>query len=263
MRVNEPLQERIQLYLKGLLPPDEVTQFEGEIEQNEELKDEVQLQREVNALLQLYGNRETLKGKLDAIADEYEAESEEESEATTAPPKTISFTQRMRPLLAIAAILVLVVGAYFVLNNQDDPQRLYAKHFTPYTNTLTVRGVEDTTAIANAEKTAMQQYENQAFDQAAATFDQLTRLNPADQNTYLFYAGVARLANQQPKEAIQHLQTVAGTDNPYREQAQWYIALAYLKDNDIDQAKNSLDKIANQSVHDRKKDAQQLLKALQ
>jgi hypothetical protein len=62
---------------------------------------------------------------------------------------------------------------------------------------------------------------------------------------------------------LQHLQTVAGTDNPYREQAQWYIALAYLKDNDIDQTKNSLDKIANQSVHDRKKDAQQLLKALQ
>lgn len=262
MRLNEQLQEQIQLYLKGLLPPEEAAKFEVEIEQNEELKDEVQLQREVNALIQIYAHRETLKKKLDRIAEELEVESNETVEENTAPPKTISFTQRMRPFLAVAAILLLVVGAYFVLFNQPTPEQLFAKHFTPYDNTLTVRGVDDTTAIAHAETDAMKYYENQDFGRAALTFDQLIQLNPADQTTYRFYAGIARLANQQPKESIQYLQPVADSDNPYQEQAQWYIALAYLKDNDHQSAKKLLGKIANQSVHDRKKEAQQILKSL-
>lgn len=253
MRLNEQLQEQIEKYVAGILPPPDAAQFEEEMNQSEALQKEVQLQREVHLLINLYGKQKAAKAKITQIAAEVAAE-----EGT----KTVSMFQKMRPMLAIAAVLVLTIAAYFIFANQTDPLRLYAKNFTPYANTLTVRGETDTSAIARAEVAAMQQYQNQQYPQAAATFEQLTQLNPKDLNTYNFYAGIALLANMQAADALPKLQAVAQNNNPYKEQAEWYIALAYLQSKDKAKAKELLTQIAAQSVHDRKTEAQKLLKSL-
>lgn len=255
MRLDEQLQERIAQYVAGLLPPQETAQFEQEIQQNEALQAEVQLQREVQTLITLYGKQQAAKNKIEQIAATLTAGEE--------GTKTVSMFQKLRPILAIAAVLVLAVGAYFIFSEQTkDPQQLFAQNFSPYANTLTVRGMADTSTIAKTETEAMQYYQNQQYPQAAATFNQLAQMNPKDQNTYDFYAGISLLANLQATDALQKLQTVAGNNNPYQEQAQWYMALAYLQNKDTNKAKELLQQMAAQSIHDRKADAQKLLKSL-
>ncbi|OWY26165.1 hypothetical protein C7N43_36700 [Sphingobacteriales bacterium UPWRP_1] len=254
MRLNEQLQDRIAQYVAGLLPPPEAAAFEQEMQQNEALQAEVQLQREVHTLITLYGKQQAAKSKIAQIAADA---------ATEEGTKTISMFQKLRPILAIAAILVLAAGVYFIFSpSSNNPQELFAQHFSPYANTLTVRGVADTSSVAKTETEAMQYYQNQQYPQAAAAFDRLTQMNPKDQNTYDFYGGISLLANLQTAEAMQKLQTVAGSNNPYQEQAEWYIALAYLQNKNTEKAKELLQQITAKSVHDRKADAQDLLKSL-
>ena len=74
-----------------------------------------------------------------------------------------------------------------------------------------------------------------------------------------FYLGISRLVSNQPSAAIDSLRrTIALGDSPFREDAHFYLAKAYLKTGNVDEAVKEL-KNALQLRGERAAEAEQLL----
>lgn len=72
--------------------------------------------------------------------------------------------------------------------------------------------------------------------------------------------GSAYLGADQQSEAIKTFSVIPSGSTAYQS-AQWYLALAYLKDNQVDEAKTILEALAKQGERTYPRKAKELLKA--
>ena len=71
----------------------------------------------------------------------------------------------------------------------------------------------------------------------ATAFQQLSQNDPND-ISYQFYLAVAQLGAKENDASITLFQKIIATENhPFKEQSQWYLALAFLQNNNIESAK--------------------------
>ena len=101
-------------------------------------------------------------------------------------------------------------------------------------------------------------YEAQNYHKAINLFN--SAKNP-DQVYIDFYKGISFLAINKPEEAIDLLKSVSqsndlnGNQKGFNNKAQWYLALAYIKINDKQNAIKELTKIINDPTENVRKDA--------
>ena len=92
---------------------------------------------------------------------------------------------------------------------------------------------------------AISAYDQSDFTTAIQQFQIVQRLDKT-QSVYTFYEGISLLGLQNAKAAIPILEKIKDDKDPkWREQSQWYLALAYLQNNEIDKAKDLLQDIQN------------------
>jgi tetratricopeptide (TPR) repeat protein len=162
--------------------------------------------------------------------------------ATGAPPGRRRAV-RLRPapqFLALAATVVVGVGAAIVLTRPGPGEALFQRNFEPYPSTRpVVRG--DRTAGSPG---ALALYEAGDYRGALAQLEESLRRDPNDP-VARFYAGVCRLALGRTQEATLDLEQVMrlGGDD-LRAPAEWYLALARLRANDPEGARAHLERIA-------------------
>ena len=90
---------------------------------------------------------------------------------------------------------------------------------------------------------AISAYQNQDFESAATGFSEITEVNP-DNLSYLFYQAVSLLESQKATEAIPVFQALLSQPkHTLSEQSQWYLALAYLQQEDTVNVKKHLEGI--------------------
>jgi tetratricopeptide (TPR) repeat protein len=143
--------------------------------------------------------------------------------------------------LALAATLVVGLGAGLYLTRQSPGQQLFAEHFEPYPSTRPlVRGEAPKDPLSDA----LARYEARDYESALRALEEILARQP-DEPTALFYSGIASLCLGQPRPAASSLERVlvlGGTD--YRAPAEWYLALAHLRMDDRDEARARLERIS-------------------
>jgi tetratricopeptide (TPR) repeat protein len=88
----------------------------------------------------------------------------------------------------------------------------------------------------------IEQYQRQDFAAARATLLEASTLDP-DAPHIAFFLGIASLLTSQPAEGVESLRrTVALGDSPYREEAHFYLAKAYVRLGRVDEAIAELDR---------------------
>lgn len=206
--MNEDLLHRIDDYLLGELTQEEQAAFEGEMAQDEALREAVEEQRGLIEGIQLDNARRLLDEVMTP-----------ESRSVIRP-----LWQRATPYLAVtASVLLLITGWYLLRPPQHE--RLYAAHFEAAPGLPTTLGLSDDPTFAEG----MIAYKQQQYEQALLRWQPLLARDQAS-DTLQFYLGVAQLGRGAPKEAEPWLQTVVEQpDSPYQPDAQWYLALAYLR----------------------------------
>ncbi len=141
--------------------------------------------------------------------------------------------------LSIAASLLCIVGLTWYAQ-QFSNSNLYENAYTPVGDYITTMDNE----FSDIEK-AMKLFNDKNFDEATASFQRI--FNQTGEQVALFYTGQSLFQANKPEEAITVLNQV--TTN-YKAEAQWYIALAYLKlDKDI-KAQKVLEKIISEQEDD-------------
>jgi len=159
----------------------------------------------------------------------------------------------------VAASIALLFGlSYFFLLNQKtaSTNALFASYFVPYKNVVApmVRG---NTSNQQDEKTqAFLAYEKGEYNKAITLFTKL--YENTKEPYYLFYKANALLKLERAQEAVPLLIEHLKTKDTLTEKTNWYLALAYLKIQDKQKAKELLKKvIANKSY--KNKEAQKLM----
>jgi tetratricopeptide (TPR) repeat protein len=144
--------------------------------------------------------------------------------------------------LAYGVATVFLVGVVSVLywGRETANEKLFAEYYQPYPNIASsVRGE----LIDDKLQDALQQYDADDFKAALALLQEILVAEP-ENIVANFYAGVCYLKLEKPSLAIAGLQKViAANDERLAEPAEWYLALAYLQQNDAEKTRASLNGI--------------------
>lgn len=227
--------------------------FEQEMASNEALAAEVAAFEDAQHIIHIAG---------DAAFIDSLREIEEELDAPGIRPlwRRPAF---LRGAIGIAAaILLLLAGLWLFQPASSASDTLFAENFQAYPPPAKLRGQAGQDQLWESARSA---YLEENYSLAASQFESLLAQGQTQHPLYLvhFYAGVSQLAQHPPRlaDAIRHLLFVTAMDSDYFHPAQWYLALAFLKNGEPQKAKALLEKISEESSY-RKKAVDALLEEL-
>ena len=241
-------------YIGGELPDEEQIAFEKQLRHDLELQQELQFQHKLHAMI---ADTEViqLKQQLDTIyAEQY-----------TPWLRTISAkASKNRKLIlrvtALAASLAIIFGSITTLvNSEQTGQQLFDDYYTSAEISMSFRSAAD--QIDVDLRNAMQLYENNQYSEAIVLFEKVLQEDNSRIGLNL-YAGISNLEIEQYDKANKNFQSIIDKKpNAFVESAEWYLALAYLRTDEMDKAREVLTGIVNRDGYFRK-DAKKILRKL-
>lgn len=209
-----------------------------------------QLQKEAEQVIRLAG-RKHLKNKL----KKFESGNKVEIPTRSAKKAFLQFA-----LAVAAAILILLPLWWFQSSLASSEDQLFSEYFETYRSPDTKRGESpDAEALW---KNGAAHYADGNFNSAALKFEELAGLD--DNYLIHFYLGqsLLNLGKDKAPEAAAAFQKVLSKEHDYREQAQWYLALALLKSSNIEESSRLLKKISEDKGHYKQEEANRLFKKM-
>ena len=232
--MDNSTQYELMRYIDGEMTVDEKKEFEKKLIIDESLQNELNDLKLAKEAVKQYGLKEKVAGIHQEMMKELKSET---------PVKPISNVRHLiRYSVAVAAsvllIFVVIEGYKFYTLS---PEKLYAQSYTPF-ELVTIRdGNDSTSAIAKA-------YKEKNYG-AVINLNRLAVLSIKD----VFLTGMAYLETKDYSRAVRSFQVVIldTKDNKsvLKEVAEYYLALAYRRDRDYDQAIELMNAIHDNSSH--------------
>lgn len=228
----DKLNQRIEDFLDGNLIGEELDLFLKQKEQEQELANEINLRLKINQSLKDKGLIE-LRELLDKQRNDFFIRD-----------PFHNFRKDLLKTWHLAAAsfsLILVVGGlWYILSNKPySTEKLVTKYYKPAHPIQQIRSVEISSGNALAE--AFKHYKQNDFNNALKYFNSLD-----NQITAKFYSGVCYIELEEFDQAIESFTFVINDkDNLFVEQADWYLGLIYLMNNQRQKAISQFELIAN------------------
>lgn len=143
-----------------------------------------------------------------------------------------------------AAVTILIAIGFLFYDTQPNYQEVYATHFEPYPNVVSLTTRSDTTQ-EDVSAEAFELYQAQQYKEAAAMFQDVYKQYPEE---YVhFYYGVSLLANGDTGEGIKVLEKYPWQqeNGDFSTAVNWYVGLGYVKLEQPRQARFYLQKVAD------------------
>lgn len=195
----------------------------------------------------------TLLNRMDELEEGLENPLEKKPEV-----KTIFWTfQRVAATFVGLAVVALVSWYTLRDTTAPSPQELYVVHYTVYPNSMVpvVRGEEEESLINRT----FQAYEQGDYTRAESFFELL--MAEDDREFIRLYAAITAMELERNNKAEGLLVEIVAGEGDFVNQARWYLALNFLKKEEIDQSIVHLEALAaTQSTYRAR--AQELLKEL-
>lgn len=261
----------IEDYLRGELSGYALSDFERQLEDSPELVQEVQIHRELYSHFNDEVPDYQLDSKKKEILNDY-AKSEEvkafqnklksakqnfhKKEVSAKPTKVRS----LRWIYAVAASILLLIGGYFLINQNTtiQPNDLYASVSTHERLSITEMSTTPTSLQAVEKNFNQKNY----AEVLTVLPDFLNELPKTDKNYYnlLRTKGIAELETNQYEKALQSFDRLANSDSIIAPQGKWYTVLTYLKKGDTQKFKTALEEYIKKGHTYKKDQALQLQK---
>lgn len=215
-------------YLDGELSAEERTRLEERLRTDAALQQElINLQVAVQAVKHLGTTKQ-----VQAV----HAEMMKELKAPKA--KVFPFSRNVRFVLLVAAsLVVLFIGLKLYQASQLSPDKLYSQTFVDF-NVSASRG---SGGQLSPVETLYQQKKYNEVTTSVRSFN----LNAEDS----LLIGLSYLQTDRPAQAIGFLQNLASTANDYQQDAEFYLALSYLKVKAYDKAVPLMERIRSNPSH--------------
>lgn len=213
----------IENYLTGKLSAEKQKEVEDRLLTDREFAQRVEIFKTLPHLVS--DESHDFRNELEGIYQKYHQQNKASS---TVSRRTLLMAASLALLISVIGILIWLLPASLT------SQEMYATHFTVPADNITVRNDQE---IAPALQSAMESYNEQAYTDAVAKFENILQNDP-DNAHVLFYSGASYLILGENDKAVRNLQKVAQTENTaYALTARWYLGLAYLKQDNIAQAR--------------------------
>jgi len=216
---NTTDKQLIKKFLRNELTPEEKVAFTTRKEDTSFLE---AIENEMIAVQ----SRQELKKKLQGIGADHKTQKK------TTP-------KRFAPL-GIAASVILLLGTIFFFNQGVNNQELFDDYYTSYPNIYTQKGASDDDKTL-FEKT-MILYDAKQYPLAQQNFETINSERELT-NGERFYYGITLLEVNDTKNALAQFKNISNTSSPLYKDAQWYLALCYVKGNHVNKAKVVLTKL--------------------
>lgn len=204
------------------MSPEEMRQFEASAQDDPQLMSELSFLAEVN----------------EAIGENDTAQFRETVKSIVSRRQRLNSGRiRTYAFMRYASVILIAVlagtGIWYFTDKEED-EDLFEMYYKPYSEMFIERSADTNAQSKNAARVLYQQgFYQQAYVEA---HDQLTT-HPEDTDTR-FYLGVTALELNHPEEAITQLKKLeTATSSTMLPQIKWYLALAYLKQHDTEDAK--------------------------
>lgn len=206
-------EELIDQYLENNLIEADLATFNELLNSDANFAKEVDFHKKLKAATHL-NQRAALKNKLQQL-------EQPKSKLVKMPNKSIWF--------AAAVFVLIIAGTIWILFQKPDAQELYAVYYQPYPNV-----VAPVTRSNNTQDSATQYafvlYESGNYNDAALVFEKIYTSSKID--FALLYWGICNLQMEKTNNAITLLKEAASNSNDYTVIAKWYLAMAYLKNDE-------------------------------
>ena len=232
-------------YLQGILKGEELEKFELQLQEDASLKEELELYKSVRTA-QANKPLNEFENLLETVQTEYAQEETVQPNIKKSPSIQIW-------RWAAVGLLLLGLGLYFTSSNQTQtPEVLYAEYAKHDFSFQELSTETDLTQIQNSLK-------EEDYESAISKIKQYLIEQPNAAEIKLA-KGIALLETNQFDFAKTTFQSLGEQHPLYKSESDWYQALTYLKQKDINQCRSFLSKIPNSSS--RFTDTQKLLNAL-
>ncbi len=221
-------QESIELYLQGKLEGQSLHDFEQQLKVDKTLQEDVTISKDVEEVINEVESEELFKENLLKLGGQYVVAQKPKTNATSFP---------LNWGIIILVVVVLAVVGYFFwqqqnISNSVEPEQIFASYYEPYPSSSITRSNVDTD---EAYQNAIKAYNNEKYSEA---IEGLTT-KPADIPTQLLLSNCyLKVSPPETQKAIEALKSIAeGDSDLYSTTANWYLALAYLQNNQENEAK--------------------------
>lgn len=218
--------ERIEKYLLKRLNRKEELLLENDLNEGNISQRDIKMVRKILYATQSYG----LKKELISIHGTlYNAQSESKSRVSN---NWLYYSSLAATTIAIIVVLFI---AFFKKQQHDS---IFDDYFAPYPNYVTERGNEqDVSWYAGFEY-----YDQGEYNNALKKFEQGNY--PKEQEMAVqFYKGVCYLILGNATEAIASFTSTSTKNNPYYQEVNWFLSLAFISNDEEDKAIEILKKI--------------------
>lgn len=232
---NENLINR---YFEGTLTPQESMLFDNLMKSDPDFSEQVAFHKMTKAAITLE-KRKDLKIKL----QKFEQES--------IPAKN----NKNWLYIAASAIILLGISLFFV-DQDSSNDKLYAKYFEPFPNT--VAPIVRSDSERDLKSDAFAAYESEDYQKASKLFSQLSA--QTNEDFAFFYSAISLMKLDRISEASELLSNT-NWNKGYQDKALWYLALCKLKDNEISETKLILKQLIDKNGF-KNQEAKSLVKKL-
>ena len=226
--------EKLVQYLDGELTGEELRAFETEIQNDAGLKAELESLQATRQAIRLQGIKQQVK----AIHPEM-MKAQAPIMKMKAPVRRI-----LRYSISVAATLLLIVVGIMAYNFYTlSPAKVYTAHFQSYELNTT----RDTTQVRSAVEAAYRQKNYEEVNRI------ITTTHDSSIQT-LFLGGMSRMEQKNNTRAIKLFSRLlaknkASGQRDFNDEAEYYLALSYVRDQDYDLALAILEKIKDDPSH--------------
>ncbi len=258
----------IENFLNKELNTEEMTAFDKKMKEDTELATEVSFHEDVIKGIQTAGVTD-FKNLVAGVHSDMKEEgffvaSQDKVQKTEKKEAKVRSISLFRSLAVAASFALMVVAGYWVFSTSPaTPEQLFASNFSIHQDVLSTE-IEDRlseTGFGTNKKAlaviqdAMNDYNSTQYEASVKKFTVFQQLAPEDALTAYasLYKGIALLKNNQVAAAQKELELVHANEQfPSNKEAKWYLALTYLKQNNIPLAKPLLQELSSVETYQAK-----------
>ena len=269
MKDDEIDLEQIEKYHKGLLNDEALKAFFEREKNDIEFSAKVKSYREIMDGISYFGKQ---KDFADSVTEwEKEIKKSEKTQERTLETSqeeseekgSVFISQKKWYLAAAAAVILLIVSYVFLYRPPpSDPIAIFETYYQPYPNILKPKVRGEVPIGDTSREKAYMAYDDGDFKKAIEYFQEaLTAQDDAEKDFILLYLGNCYLSMDSASAAKDILLLIDEQSN-LANQAKWYLGLAYLKLEDLDNARSMLNSLTQDSTNSYYEDANQILRKI-
>lgn len=264
MKMTEEQFLLIEAYLGDKLSEADSMVFENEMNHNRDIADEVKLQKELRFGLRVLSIENQLDSALKRYKTIYFEEKSVEIRKSVQMPIVYKTRYSKLKIWSIAAsiLLILSLTIFFLKFNLTNSQQAFEENYRPNADDgFQVKSIPF--ELKSNTINGIDSYHDGKYDEALRYLERVNSKNNNELAIKNYYLGVSFLAKNDANSAIRALlKAKTCTLKIIIYNADWYLALAYLKKNDKSKMKIVFEAIASNPNHPYNSKAKSLLKLL-